>query len=79
MKTYKAKYLGEIEVTDPDSKGTVTLEVYKHPNGGIFAIDASYLEQEFDDDVNPSIPDPFSQNDKDIDIVKLASTNELEN
>lgn len=77
MKVFKAKYVGQVNVTDPDTMGNVALEIYKHPNGGMFAVDASFLEQGFDDDVQPSIPDPFSSNDKDIDIVKLASTDEL--
>jgi metal-dependent HD superfamily phosphatase/phosphodiesterase len=54
-----AKFVTEISIIDPDSKEPVDIEVYKHPNGGIFAIDSSYLEQNYDDDVNPNITDPF--------------------
>ena len=54
-----AKFVNEITVIDPDSKGEVQLAVYKHDNGGMFAIDASYLEQTFDDDEDVEIPDPF--------------------
>jgi hypothetical protein len=56
----KAKFVSEITVVDPDTGGDVQIEVYKHENGGMFAIDSSYLEQTVDDDSNPVIPDPFS-------------------
>jgi hypothetical protein len=54
-----AKYTTSITVTDPDSKAPVELSVFKHENGGMFAIDSSYLDQSFDDDIDPEIPDPF--------------------
>jgi hypothetical protein len=60
MKT--AKFLKEIEILDPDTTEFVKLEVYKHENGGMFAIDSSYLEQNFDDDSEPIIVDPFDDN-----------------
>jgi len=58
----KAYFVTEITVIDPDSKGEVELSVYKHENGGMFAVDSSFLDQvvntdEFD---RPIIPDPFS-------------------
>jgi len=61
----EAKFVKEITVIDPDSKGEVQLAVYKHENGGMFAIDASYLEQvafdqDLDDDQAVMITDPFS-------------------
>jgi hypothetical protein len=40
-----AKFVMEIMVKDPDTKGKVTLEVYKAESGGIFAVDSSFLEQ----------------------------------
>jgi len=59
----EAKFVNEITVIDPDTKGEVQLSVYKHQNGGMFAMDSSYLEQvaEEQDDVVDSyiIPDPF--------------------
>jgi hypothetical protein len=60
MKT--AKFVMEITVKDPDTKGKVQLEVYKHENGGMFAIDGSFLEAtvNLDDFDRPIIPDPFS-------------------
>lgn len=58
-----AKFIKEIEVLDPDTTEFVTLEVYKHENGGIFAIDSSYLEQCFDE-AEPMIVDPFCEIDE---------------
>jgi hypothetical protein len=55
-----SKFVNQITVIDPDTKGEVQLEVYKHPNGGMFAMDSSFLEQCTDDDEYPIIPDPFS-------------------
>ena len=57
----EAQYSEEITVIDPDTKGEVGLTVFKHQNGGMFAIDSSYLEQEFEDDVDPLIPDPLEK------------------
>jgi hypothetical protein len=36
------------------------MEVFKHENGGMFAIDASFLEQCFDDDDFPILQDPLN-------------------
>ena len=56
-----AEYVKEISVIDPDSKGEVAMCVFKHnESGGMFAVDSSYLEQCFDDDTDPVIPDPFN-------------------
>ena len=57
-----AKFVCEIRVKDPDSKGKVEVAMYKHENGGMFGVDSSFLDQvvntdEFD---RPIIPDPFS-------------------
>ena len=60
----KAKFVEEITVKDPDTGGDVVLEVYKHENGGIFAIDSSYLDQ-----VSDTITDPFANK-----FVKLILT-----
>ena len=57
-----AKFVKEIVVTDPDTKGDVILEIYKHQNGGMFAMDSSFLEQCCDEDTFPVIPDPFTEN-----------------
>ena len=58
-----AEFVKEITVIDPDSKAPVELAVFKHnETGGMFAVDSSYLDQCFDDDIDPMIPDPFSLN-----------------
>jgi hypothetical protein len=59
----KAKFVKEVVVDDPDTRGEVHLAVYKHENGGMFAIDSSYIEQVLDpeDDGPMSIPDPFDR------------------
>jgi hypothetical protein len=61
-KISNAKFVTEIVVTDPDSGGEVQMEIYKHENGGIFAVDSSYLEQCTDGDSYPIIPDVFTAN-----------------
>jgi len=60
----KAFFVKEITVIDPDSKGEVQLSVYKHENGGMFAIDSSWLDQCTEDDCNPVIRDPFETKGK---------------
>lgn len=57
-----AKFVIEITVVDPDSKGDVPMSVYKHENGGMFAIDSSFIDQCFDDDCDVVIRDPFEKN-----------------
>jgi hypothetical protein len=66
-----AKFVKEITVIDPDSKGKVQLTVYKHEGGGMFAIDSSFLDQcvNTDDFDRPIIPDPFSDNDVEEGII----------
>jgi len=60
-----AKFVEEISVTDPDSKGDVSMSVFKHEqSGGMFAIDSSYLEQCFDEDEDPVIADPLNKGRK---------------
>ena len=71
-----AKFVKEITVIDPDTKGEVQLSVFKHQRGGMFAIDSSYIEQNFEDDEDCLIPDPFEVYSADnmynsIDAVKL--------
>ena len=61
MKT-TARYIQEITVIDPDSKGEVEMSVFKHDqSSGMFAIDSSYLDQCFEDDEDPIIADPFNE------------------
>ena len=54
-----AKFVEEITVIDPDTKLPVEIDVFKHENGGMFAMDASYLEQCFEDDESVIVPNPF--------------------
>jgi hypothetical protein len=58
----KAYFVREITEIDPDTKLPVELELYKHENGGMFAVDSSYLDQvaRTDDYDRPIIPDPLS-------------------
>ena len=54
----KAKFIQTITVKDTE------LSVYEDENGGMFAIDSTYLDQCFDDDTNPIIPNPFADADE---------------
>ena len=65
----RAKFVTEITVIDPDTKMKIELAVYKHENGGMFAIDSSFVEQVAPndellemqgDDITCMIMDPFS-------------------
>ena len=64
---HKAKFVREITVIDPDTLGEVQLAVYKHENGGMFAIDSSFIDQVLADRADDgeteylSIPDPFAE------------------
>jgi len=51
----KATFVGILKVEDPDDGNEVSLEIWKDPCGGIFAIDSSFLEQDSD-----KIPSPFN-------------------
>lgn len=53
----KAKFVDELTVKDPETFGDVEIAIYKHPCGGMFGIDCSFIDQCFDD--NPTILDPF--------------------
>ena len=74
-----AKFVKEISVTDPDTKGEVKLEVYKANNGGMFAIDSSFLEQfdEVDEFENKGIYilNPFA-NVEDVDFNQMIKLEE---
>jgi hypothetical protein len=61
-------------VIDPDTKGEVELTILKHENGGMFAIDSSFIDQCFDDDEDPIIPDPFYPKEP-IVFLRLINTN----
>jgi len=60
IETPKAVFVSEVTAEDPDSRAPVSVSIYKHRGtGGMFGVDSSYLEQCFDDDDSPIIPDPF--------------------
>lgn len=64
-----AKFVEEISVTDPDSQGIVELSVFKHENGGMFAIDSSYIEQVLPEEGDCFIADPFSETGRTSKII----------
>ncbi len=76
----RAYFVREITEIDPDSKLPVELELYKHENGGMFAVDSSFLDQvaRTDDYDRPIVPDPFSTEDE-IEEVILFDNNALDN
>lgn len=46
----RAKYVNEIETIDPVTGNVVHMAVYRHDNGGMFAMDSSFIEQVPDED-----------------------------
>jgi hypothetical protein len=63
MKITTATFVKEVTVTDPETNAPVNIAIYKHNSiGGMFGIDASFIEQNFEDDEIPTITDPFVNN-----------------
>lgn len=56
-----AKLVEKVIVSDLESKGLVEIVIFKHNNGGMFGIDASYLDQCFEDDKDLVIQDPLNE------------------
>ena len=56
----KAKFVKEIIVNDPDG-GTIEMSLFKHENGGMFAIDSSYIVQVLPEEGDCYVPDPLSE------------------
>jgi hypothetical protein len=54
-----AQFVKEIIVDDPDG-GTIELSLFKHENGGMFALDSSYIVQVLPEEGDCWIPDPLS-------------------
>ena len=55
-----AIFVKEVTVIDPDSTWEVELSVFKHSNGGMFAIDSSFIAQREHEDEKPfELQDPF--------------------
>jgi hypothetical protein len=67
MANCKALYFGDISVQDPDTGNMVELYLFKHENGGIFAVDASYCDCHDD-----NIQDPLNDNG----LVNTSGTHE---
>jgi hypothetical protein len=68
-----AKLIQTIKINDPEG-GEVEVDIFKHSNGGIFGLDASYIDQELNlDDEGPIIiPDPFaSEKYKPLELLDL--------
>jgi hypothetical protein len=54
----EARFITQITITDPDSHAPVELEVWKDPSsGGLFGIDASFLDQIEEHVASPFNPD----------------------
>lgn len=58
----KAKFIKEVTVIDPDTMGEVEVSIFKHPNGAMFGIDASFIEQVLEEENEITI-DPFNVNE----------------
>ena len=63
----RAKFVRTIGDIDPDTGNHVEMNIYKHENGGMFAIDSSFVDQVVADRADDgeteylSIPDPFAE------------------
>jgi hypothetical protein len=56
----KAKFVTEIKVKDPDTNAPVEISLFKHENGGMFAVDSSYIVQVLPEEGDCVMPDPFA-------------------
>jgi len=74
----QATFVTGITVTDPDTGADVHLDVFKHQNGGMFAMDSSYLEQGWDDDRTPKILDPFDIVPDESKLLELIDAPEID-
>ena len=71
MKT--AHFVVELTVIDPDTKAPVEIAVYKHENGGMFAVDSSYILQVAEETLsdNVLVPDVFNKdNDNYVELIE---------
>jgi hypothetical protein len=71
MQTGTAKFVNEITVTDPDTNLPVELSVFKHSNGGMFAIDSSYYDQvcEENDMGEIILNDPLNDENSEVELI----------
>ena len=76
-----ATYIKDIVIQDPDTGGDVDITIFKHQNGGIFALDASYLDQVAPEcsSGNPVVPDPFGDLEDDVHDLVLEYPEEQVN
>ncbi len=58
----KAKFIKDVTVIDPDTMSEVDVTIFKHENGGMFGLDASFIDQELEED-NEITVDPFNVNE----------------
>lgn len=58
-----ATYVKDFTVVDPETGSDVEMTLFKHSSGGMFAIDASYIEQVCDEEI-PVIQDPLNDSGK---------------
>ena len=73
-----ATYVKDIVIQDPDTGGDVSMTVFKHLSGGLFALDASYLDQVAPEDClgNPMVNDPLADLDDHDRLVLIYPDNE---
>ena len=58
----KALLVSEVTVVDPTTEGEVQVSIFKdETSGGMFGIDSSYIEQNFDEDEDVIIKSPFNE------------------
>ena len=55
-----ANFVTEVTVIDPDSKGEVQVSIFKDSSNGMFGIDSSFIEQNFEDDEDIIVKNPLS-------------------
>lgn len=66
----KAKFVQDITVIDPDTKGDINITVFKHENGSMFAIDASYIDLiDVDDPKGVILCDPMQISRKKVRLI----------
>lgn len=63
----RAKFVRTIGDIDPDTGNHVEMNIYKHENGAMFAIDSSFIDQvnphgcpDEDDEITTAVYDPFA-------------------
>lgn len=78
----QAYFVTNITVQDPETGADVFLDVFKHQNGGMFAMDSSYLESIGDigdnEDDNIKIADPFVDPYEKYELLELIDVREID-